>query len=66
MKQEGEAESNRGTAMPQTSKPLDAEKRRKFEEARERWSEKYRHLTEAIDRSERLTETDLAVRINTR
>ncbi len=66
MKREGEAESNRSTTMSHTSKPLDAEERRKFEEARERWSERCRHLTEAIDRSERLTEADLAVRINTR
>jgi hypothetical protein len=52
--------------MSPTSKPLNAEERRRFEEARRRWSEKCRRLTEAIDRSEQLTEADLAIRINTR
>ncbi len=52
--------------MPHARKVLNAEERQKFEEARRRWSEKCRRLTEAIDRSERLTEADLAIRINAR
>jgi hypothetical protein len=56
----------KGVPMSAPGKALSAAERKKFEEARERWSKKCRHLTDPIDRSERLTEADLAIRINSR
>jgi hypothetical protein len=43
-----------------------SEVRRLFEESQQRWVEIVQPLVEAIGNSERLSEEDLAVRINTR
>lgn len=59
-RKEAASEGSRLPARPSS------EERQDFERARERWAERCRSLTEAIDRSERLTEMDLAIRINTR
>lgn len=44
----------------------DSPARLRFEAARREMDERYRHITEAIEASERITAEDLAVYINTR
>lgn len=44
----------------------DPELRRRFEENLRIWEEKGQQVTKAVQASERLTERDLAIRINTR
>jgi hypothetical protein len=58
-----------GRAVVKHSKPIsidDPEFQEKFEKARKMWRLKLRPLAEASRSSERLTERDLAVRINAR
>jgi len=45
---------------------LSSEQRQRYEEALREWNDRTRTEQEAIRRSEQLTESDLAVRINTR
>lgn len=45
---------------------LTAEQRRKLEEARKKWDDKFRDLAEGIEEAGRITEEDLAIRIVSR
>lgn len=60
------SEATEKASRPEGAPSLTTEQRRRFEEVRRKWDDKFKDLAEGIEQAGRITEDDLAIRIVSR